>query len=341
MMKIKQVIKYEFNRLIHDRTRLVILLSVLCGIVIISLLMSNSWIDDSRLNVFIDRQYTQEYEEYLINMRDTSYEYYLIDSHQKEPSGPHAYGDPNEWLDAYKLFSFLLDNKLASYVIVNSDFIVNRMLKIRFYQNTIFMFYPFVIMINIFYLFVYEKSVGYNKNFAMIGIDESKLKKGKLIFSICELTILYLVLNLIGLVFYKNLNIMYFDGSNYHYCSLIWSTIQRSIEMFIALAVYYSIFYLFAKYIKKSNIYFILCIFISLLIFFCYGDIRIGLQGDGGESSIYKYIPMVNILVSNAFNDGNFLFRLTMNTTILAVLLIIIKFKELINLNNKHVINNV
>jgi len=340
-MKIKQIIKYEVNRLIHDKTRLVILLSVLCGIVIISLLISNFWIDDSKLDLIVARQYTQEYEEYLINRRDTSYEYYLIDSHQKEPTGPHAYGDPNEWLEDYKLFSFLLDNKLASYEIVDSDFIVNRILKIRFYQNTIFMFYPFIIMINIFYLFVYEKSVGYNKNFAIIGIEESKLKKGKFIFSICKLTILYLFLNLIGLVFYKNVTIMYFDGSNYHYCSLIWSSIQRSIEMYIALAVYYSMFYLFAKYINRPNIYFVLCIIISLLIFFCYGDIRIGLQGDGGESSLYKLIPMVNILVSNAFNDGNFLFRTMMNTSIIAFLLVIIKFKEIVKLKNNFKINRV
>src|SRR5574344_318227 len=311
MINIFKSIRFEFDKLVKDKFRLMIISLLIALIIALLLFITFNWVRSGGNHVFVE--WTSDLETSYIQLKEQAYHNYL-DAVAK--IGELSIDSKNAW-KIYQYFSIILENKNVNFY---ESFSTNSMLfsiyvyyqdgysnvaRQLYFQDMCFMVLPLLFAFNIFNTLVKDESTGFDKNYRTYGINKAYLYIGKIIFSFVCFILLVFLFMIVGLVFSSDTKMLIYDGSLYHIDSVSDVYFQRSLLFTVILLAMFVLFIGVGLILKNGKIYYPVSIICSLAFFPLFHYVRGFI-----ESSIDPFpglidIPFINVAASDGFLDGN------------------------------------
>jgi hypothetical protein len=344
MKQAKRVFSFELKKILYDKTRLYFAIAIICAVLIIAFLLCFLWMGESnRGNFDTAKIWNEQVEQKYTDLMNKAYTNYLIASGQLErPSGIGAVESEEEALREYNYYKFILQIKQADFFLGYStdhhlfsdscnysNYPYLSSSRLLFYQDILFISFPVLIGINVFYIFIYDKSTSFEKNYLMFRLNRTSIFYGKLLFSLFSFFFVLTLFILGGLVFYSPSSMIIYDGLNYHLTSVMSVYFERWLEMSISLLAFLLFDVAFSCLFAKSYLYIPLISLISLGLLPSFSYINESLSNNINQEYLAS-VSFYNMLTSNGFLDGSAAKRLLPFLVIICLCIVTISLIQLI-----------
>jgi hypothetical protein len=339
MKRIGRGFCYEIEKLIHDKTRIVMLILSLCLVAGVFIALSFLWMGftSSAPGQFNSNPIVWD-EETIASwtaQRDADYNAWLVDTGQVQPTGTIVKGDPiNDW-KSYSFDCFFLTQRPTrilyegyspDYWLFNDDCVYQGFpglssSRLFFFQDLLFMAGPCLIFSTIHAVFLEDEATGFDKNLQTLGIKKKDFRWGKLFFSLCFVVGLGLTLSLFGFVFFTTDKMAIYANGEWHQSPVFLVYYERWFEIvFVWLA--FASFDFFLTVFKRSFVFYPIAFLGSLALFPSYSFINNALSNKVSQPEIRNY-PFWNVISSDGFTDGFFFQRMFWPCLAVAVLILL------------------
>jgi hypothetical protein len=316
-----KALRFEWEKLFHDRSRLVFLLLSLALAIGVIILISFMWLGFANNGGFSAAPKTWNVElaaEYT-SQRDYFYDQYLIAIGKTESGSVHQ--DPAYLWKEYRFYCLLLDHKIPSvYSGYSAAFSIFSLYcgyrdypflassRLFFYQDIVFMAIPLFLAANVYFVLMLDKSAGFEKNYRSLGIKPSSLLSGKILFSVLFLLALIVVFSLFGLVFSSEDVMGVYDGGDWHLIPVVGAYFERWAEIFLLMLPFLALDVFITSFSKHEATYFSFTLPVACVLFPSFADIAYGLSTIVSQPEVASF-PFWNMITSDGFLDGNTLSR--------------------------------
>jgi len=311
--------RYEWERLIHDRRRLVLALLFIAFLISFPIICSFLFLGDGADGNFTPSIWNAETEARIEQEQAEALLYYKIAIGEAE--WPPSWVKTETPLDAalywynYQACSFVLSIKTTDFFTgfsITSRLVSNdagyrnypylASSRLFFYQDLSFMLIPILLSLAVHHALLEDRSAGFEKNYRSMGVDPRSLRRGKIVFASSESGAAILLFALVGLVFMRADKMSVYDGSHFFLTSVALVYFERWIILAIVLSPFFLFDLLIASLPKAEHYYLPVALAASLALLPSYSLLTVNMYNNMPQEEVIHY-PFYNFLSSDGFRS--------------------------------------
>lgn len=251
--------------------------------------------------------------------RDSFYHQYLIAIGEEMPKEGeiYVYMDPAYLWKHYQYYDMLLKTQTPSIIGGFSDsslpffplsaryesYCYLSAYRMFLYQDVAYIFFLAPFWLHIYFVCRYDASINTDRLFASVGVSKSETIAGRLIHCIAFFLLAWVVLALLGFIFYQNVPYASYDGQSWHLSSSLAVYFERWAEMGLSLLSILCVMFALMVVIPNGKVDVVLGLILAFSLTPSLYFLREALFNLQSFPSLFP-IPFLNLVASDGFSDS-------------------------------------